>query len=41
MESTYHCGTSINRIEYKTISINKINDSDVINSIYDKVNSML
>ena len=37
----YHCGTSINRIGYKTFSINKINDNDVINSIYDKVNNML
>ncbi|MCR5224364.1 MAG: ORF6N domain-containing protein, partial [Bacilli bacterium] len=37
----YHCGTSINRIGYKTFSINKINDNDVINSIYDKVNSMI
>ena len=34
----YHCGTSINRIGYKTFSINLISDSDVINTVISKIN---
>ena len=37
----YHCGTSINRIGYKTFSINLISDNDVANLLIDKVNRIL
>ena len=33
----YHCGASINRIGYKTFSINLINDEEVINALCNKV----
>ena len=37
----YHCGASINRIGYKTFSINLINDEDVYNSLINKVNKII
>ena len=37
----YHCGASINRIGYKTFSINLINDNYVSNSLIDKVNKII
>ena len=37
----YHCGASINRIGYKTFSINLINDKDVSLSLVSKVNSII
>ena len=33
----YHCGTSINRIGYKTFSINLISDKDIINTLLNKI----
>ena len=35
-EKVYHCGASINRIGYKTFSINMINDKDMINLLLTK-----
>lgn len=37
----YHCGSSINRIGYKIFSINLINDSNVCNSLINKVNRII
>ena len=37
----YHCGTSINRIGYKTFSINLISDEEVCNLLIDKVNKIM
>ncbi len=37
----YHCGTSINRIGYKTFSINLINDEDVCQTLICKVNKIM
>ena len=37
----YHCGASINRIGYKTFSINLINDEEVSNSLINKVNKII
>ena len=37
----YHCGTSINRIGYKTFSINLISDDEVCISFIDKVNNII
>lgn len=37
----YHCGTSINRIDYKTFSINLINDNGVCNLLIDRVNYII
>ena len=37
----YHCGTSVNRIGYKTFSINLISDEDVCNSLISKVNKII
>lgn len=37
----YHCGTSINRIGYKTFSINLISDEDVCNMLIEKVNKVV
>ena len=34
----YHCGASINRIGYKTFSINIINDKEVCKSLINKIN---
>ena len=36
----YHCGTSINRIGYKTFSITMIGDSDVCMSLIDKIKNL-
>ena len=37
----YHCGASINRIGYKTFSINLISDEDVCNSLINKINEII
>lgn len=37
----YHCGTSINRIGYKTFSINLISDEEVCNALISKVNKLI
>ena len=37
----YHCGTSINKIGYKTFSINLISDEDVCNSLVNKVDKII
>ena len=37
----YHCGTSINRIGYKTFSINLISDLDVKNLLMSKINMII
>ena len=37
----YHCGTSINRIGYKTFSINLISDEEVCNSLISKANKII
>jgi len=37
----YHCGTSINRIGYKTFSINLISDEEVCNALISKVNKII
>ena len=37
----YHCGTSINRIGYKTFSINLIGDTEVRKMLFNKVNSII
>lgn len=37
----YHCGTSINRIGYKTFSINLISDKEVCNLLINKVNKII
>ena len=37
-EIVYHCGSSINRIGYKTFSITLIGDNDIIKSLLNKVN---
>ena len=37
----YHCGTSINRIGYKTFSINLISDEEVCNVLINKVNEII
>ena len=36
----YHCGTSINRIGYKTFSITKISDLDICKLLIDKVGEL-
>ena len=36
-KDVYHCGTSINRIGYKTFSINLINDKDMCNALINKI----
>jgi len=36
-EKVYHCGTSINRIGYKTFSINTISDQDMINTLLNNI----
>ena len=35
----YHCGTSINRIGYKTFSITLVNDKDIINLLINRLKS--
>ncbi len=37
----YHCGASINRIGYKTFSINIISDEDLCKSLIGKVNKLI
>ncbi len=37
----YHCGTSINRIGYKTFSITLINDIDVCNLLISKIDTLI
>ena len=39
-KTVYHCGTSINRIGYKTFSITLIGDDEVCNLLLDKVNKI-
>ena len=36
----YHCGASINRIGYKTFSINLINDIDICNQLLDRLKNI-
>jgi hypothetical protein len=36
----YHCGTSINRLGYKTFSITKMNDKDVCNLLINKIKTL-
>ena len=40
-EVVYHCGTSVNRIGYKTFSINLISDEEVCNSLISKTNKII
>ena len=40
-KEVYHCGSSINRIGYKTFSINLISDEEVCNSLINKVNKII
>lgn len=37
----YHCGSSINRIGYKTFSINLINDGDICKMLIDKIGGII
>ena len=37
----YHCGTSVNRIGYKTFSINLIEDDEVYISLMDKIKNII
>ena len=39
-KDVYHCGTSINRIGYKTFSINLVGDQDICNILIKKVNNL-
>ena len=39
-ETIYHCGSSINRIGYKTFSINLISDKEVCEMLINKVNEI-
>ncbi len=40
-KTVYHCGTSINRIGYKTFSITLISDNDVSKSIINSINIII
>ena len=40
-EIVYHCGASINRIGYKTFSITLIGDTDICNSLINKVDTII
>ena len=40
-KQVYHCGTSINRIGYKTFSINLISDEEICNSLISKINKII
>ena len=37
----YHCGASINRIGYKTFSITKIGDKEVIAALITQINKII
>lgn len=37
----YHCGSSLNRIGYKTFSITLINDKDICNALMTKINEII
>lgn len=37
----YHCGTSVNRIGYKTFSINLISDEEICNLLISKINKTI
>ncbi len=37
-KTVYHCGASINRIGYKTFSIAKINDEEIVTALLSKIN---
>ena len=37
----YHCGTSINRIGYKTFSITRMNDEETYIELLNKVNKVI
>ena len=39
-ETIYHCGSSINRIGYKTFSINLVSDKEVCEMLINKVNEI-
>ena len=39
-KTVYHCGTSINRIGYKTFSINLLNDKEVIIPFINNINAI-
>lgn len=39
-KTIYHCGSSINRIGYKTFSINLINDEDICNTLKTRINNI-
>ena len=41
IKQVYHCGTSINRIGYKTFSINLISDEEICNSLISKINKII
>ena len=40
-EIVYHCGTSINRIGYKTFSINLISDEEVCEMLINRINKII
>ncbi len=40
-ELVYHCGTSINRIGYKTFSINLISDKEICNMLINKIDLII
>ncbi len=40
-ETIYHCGASINRIGYKTFSINLVSDIEVYKLFFNKVNEII
>jgi len=40
-KDVYHCGTSINRIGYKTFSINLIDDKDVYIPFINKIKNII
>ena len=37
----YHCGASINRIGYKTFSINIISDKEIIDLLINKISKLI
>lgn len=39
--TVYHCGASVNRIGYKTFSINLINDEEIAKALINKVNVII